>query len=271
MRVLLLSSLVAAATAFSCPAYYSRQLITRTAGHPIAQLVRVEKSDDDEGDDSDDTILQVSQVVDENGTAQPATGRSVASLQFMITNAMRAQLFELGYSAEEIDAMAPPRAAEIIATATPSSKLQQSKPKQKKDRFELQFTCNVCGGPNSHSISKHAYTKGTVVVTCPKCQSMHLVADHLNWIEDDFSNLEEFMAKRGTPVTKIADGDVAATAAAEVWEAEPEAEVEAKESPPIKPLDGITDEQALRIREAVRKNKQRRRIEKQAERASEDE
>ena len=73
-------------------------------------------------------------------------------------------------------------------------------------------------------------------------------------------------------MTKIADGDVAATAAAEVWEAEPEAEVEAKESPPIKPLDGITDEQALRIREAVRKNKQRRRIEKQqAERASEDE
>ena len=83
--------------------------------------------------------------------------------------------------------------------------------------------------------------------------------------------LSKFMAKRGTPVTKIADGDVAATAAAEVWEAEPEAEVEAKESPPIKPLDGITDEQALRIREAVRKNKQRRRIEKQAERASEDE
>ena len=51
MRVLLLSSLVAAATAFSCPAY-SRNLITRTTSHPIAQLVRVEKRDDDE-DDSD--------------------------------------------------------------------------------------------------------------------------------------------------------------------------------------------------------------------------
>ena len=100
--------------------------------------------------------------------------------------------------------------------------------------------CNVCEAPNSHSISNHAYAKGTVprpspahappmpclctayappmphprpahvpptprpcpaytiawpprqvLATCPGCQSAHLIADNLNWIEDDFRNLEE--------------------------------------------------------------------------------
>ena len=73
-----------------------------------AQLVRIEKPPDD-GDDGDDgdqepegTILSVSQVEDADGRTMEATGRSVASVQFMITRAMRAQLHELGYSAEDI-------------------------------------------------------------------------------------------------------------------------------------------------------------------------
>ena len=56
----------------------------------------------------------------------------------------------------------------------------QQKPKSKTDRFELQFTCNMCDSRNSHSISRHAYTKGTVIVTCPSCNATHLVADNLN-------------------------------------------------------------------------------------------
>ena len=77
-------------------------------------------------------------------------------------------------------------------------------------------------------------------------------------IEDDFKNLEQFMAKRGTPVTRIADGDVAATAAVAAAGEMP-AEEEAPAPAPPKPIDGVTDEQAARIREAVRANKQRRR------------
>ena len=98
--------------------------------------------------------------------------------------------------------MDPPRAASIIAKRVPSSKQAQKKPKSKRERFELQFTCNVCDAPNSHSISRHAYSKGTVLVTCPGCQSAHVIADNLNWIEDDFRNIEEYMARRGTPVTR---------------------------------------------------------------------
>ena len=79
------------------------------------------------------------------------------------------------------------------------------------DRFDMQFTCNLCGTRNEHSISRRAYTKGTVIVTCPGCNATHLVADNLNWIEDDFVNLEEYMAKQGTPITRIANDGVAAS------------------------------------------------------------
>jgi len=77
-------------------------------------------------------------------------------------------------------------------------------------------------------------------------------------IEDDFKNLEEFMAKRGTPVTRIASGDVAATAAATAAGRPAVTDATPAERPPDK-IDGITDEQAMRIREAVRANKRRRR------------
>lgn len=154
------------------------------------------------------------------------------------------------------------RAAKGASMADDSRRAQR--PKIKQDRFELQFTCNVCESRNSHSISRHAYTKGTVIVTCPQCNSTHLVADNLNWIEDDFQNLEEFMAKRGTPVTRITTGQEAATAASTAVAAltteddeQPEGATISEEAPDA--IEGISDEQALRIREAVRAAKRGRR------------
>ena len=152
------------------------------------------------------------------------------------------------------------RAALEPLNLEPDEQPAQKKEKTKRDRFELQFTCNMCNGRNVHSISRHAYTKGTVIVTCPSCNATHLVADNLNWIEDDFRNLEEYMEKRGTPVTKIADGDVAAAAAsAAAANLPPLADAEPAAKPQSKPIDGVTDEQAARIREAVRAQKRRNR------------
>jgi hypothetical protein len=134
----------------------------------------------------------------------------------------------------------------------------QTKQKTKQDRFVLQFVCNVCETKNTHSISRHAYNKGTVIVTCPGCNSTHLIADNLNWIEDDFRNLEEFMAKRGSPVTRVVTGGAGVTAAAEAAAQQTTPAVSRAEPSEIDKIDGITDEQALRIREAVRANKRRK-------------
>lgn len=246
----------------------------------VSHVSAIAEPDDDDGQQRQ---LAAAAALDEEARAvAAAVGGQSASVQFMMTAAMRAQLAALGYTEAEIDGLEPSRAAAIIQQATPSSKVPQRKPKSKRDRFELRFTCNVCGGANSHSISRHAYTQGTVIVQCPSCNSTHLIADNLNWIEDDFQNLEEFMAKRGTPVERVVTDGVAAAAAtraatqlaeeeAEEREAAGEEGAAAASPPAVKPLDGISDDQAARIREAVRANKQRRRQDQQARQAGEEE
>jgi len=210
----------------------------------------------DEGDDSAEAEAQIDEQA---RSIAAAVGGNAASVQFMITQRMRERLAELGYSKADIDALHPQRAAAIIQA---SSRVRQKKPKKKRSRFEIQFTCNVCDGPNAHSISYHAYRKGTVIVTCPTCNSTHLIADNLNWIEDDFRNLEEFMAKRGAPVTRVVNDGVAAAAAADAASLVDESDEEAADGDETStPMEGITDEQAARIREAVRAAKRGRHLE----------
>ena len=91
--------------------------------------------DDDTAADGDGTILSVSQVEDADGRTLEATGRSVASVQFMITRAMRAQLTSLGYTPEEVDRMDPPRAAAILAQSVPSSKQAQTRSRDHSGLF----------------------------------------------------------------------------------------------------------------------------------------
>ena len=85
------------------------------------------------------------------------------------------------------------------------------------------------------------------------------MADNLNWFEDDFVNLEQYMAKQGTPVTRIVQDGVAAAAAAAAAPAEEDEVAGAPAAPAISKLHGISDDQAARIRAAVRANKRRSR------------
>ena len=153
--------------------------------------------------------------------------------------------------------LVPPDAASGDAASA-----KQQKPKSQADRFLVEFTCNKCGNRNSHSISRLAYTKGTVIVTCPSCKASHLIADNLNWIEDDFKNIEAFMEKRGTPVTKLqAQNAPEGAVLGSIFEGRddaPASEDKEASSTGAQHLDGITDGMAARIREAVRANKRKR-------------
>jgi len=249
----------------ACPSPQAASLAYRGPGktaratQPLAQLVHTPGPvDDDEAPDG--RILRVSRVADGSGRAIEDTGRSVASVQFMITRAMREELVALGFSSAHVDAMEPSRAGAILAKRTPSKQAQR-KPKRKQSRFELQFTCNQCGCRNSHSISHHAYTRGTVIVTCPGCQSSHLIADHLNYIENDFQTLETYMQQRGSPVTRLVTDGRATAAVTEEAAAEVGARDGDGKEQVVAPLDGISPEQARRIREAVRGRKRRRQCE----------
>ncbi len=70
------------------------------------------------------------------------------------------------------------------------------------ERFELQYTCNICETRNSHKVSRMAYRNGIVIAVCKGCMAKHLIADNLGWTKylggfNGDKNIEEFMETMG--------------------------------------------------------------------------
>ncbi|CAC9493866.1 DNL zinc finger containing protein [Leishmania donovani] len=71
------------------------------------------------------------------------------------------------------------------------------------------FTCGPCDYRMVKRFSKHAYTKGIVIVECPNCRAKHLLADNLGWMEDTATNIEDILKAKGESFVRIggAEGD----------------------------------------------------------------
>ncbi|KAM3162272.1 DNL-type domain-containing protein [Lachancea thermotolerans] len=74
-----------------------------------------------------------------------------------------------------------------------------------KPQLMIAFTCKKCNNRSSHTMSKQAYTKGTVLIQCPGCKSRHLIADHLKIFSDDHITVEDIMNAKGESVSSTTD------------------------------------------------------------------
>lgn len=70
-----------------------------------------------------------------------------------------------------------------------------------KPMMMIAFTCKKCDTRSSHTMSKQAYTKGTVLIQCPGCKNRHLIADHLKIFRDDSVTVQDILAAKGESVS----------------------------------------------------------------------
>lgn len=76
------------------------------------------------------------------------------------------------------------------------------------DKFVMVYTCSICETRSAKTISKHAYYKGVVLVRCPGCENLHLVADRLGWFEDNGIDVESILKQKGEKVRFATAEDV---------------------------------------------------------------
>ncbi|PNW80911.1 hypothetical protein CHLRE_07g334851v5 [Chlamydomonas reinhardtii] len=74
-------------------------------------------------------------------------------------------------------------------------------------RIMMVFTCTKCDTRSTKAFSKQSYQNGVVLVRCPGCQKLHLVADHLGWFGEEPFVLHEHVAQLGGNVVRIAADD----------------------------------------------------------------
>ncbi|SCU93857.1 LANO_0E04984g1_1 [Lachancea nothofagi CBS 11611] len=74
-----------------------------------------------------------------------------------------------------------------------------------KPMMMIAFTCKKCDTRSSHTMSKQAYTNGTVLIQCPGCKSRHLISDHLKIFSDDRITVQDILNAKGESVSLTTD------------------------------------------------------------------
>lgn len=76
------------------------------------------------------------------------------------------------------------------------------------DKFTLMYTCTVCDTRAAKIISKQAYSTGVVLVRCPGCQNLHLIADRMGWFEDDSWDVQKLLNEHGQGAKLVTNDNV---------------------------------------------------------------
>ncbi|KAI5815450.1 DNL zinc finger-domain-containing protein [Pyronema omphalodes] len=84
-------------------------------------------------------------------------------------------------------------------------------PEPEKPSYQLTFTCRPCQERSTHTITKQAYHKGSVLIECPGCKNRHVITDNLKIFGETARTLEEILAANGEALKRgriLWNGDI---------------------------------------------------------------
>lgn len=82
--------------------------------------------------------------------------------------------------------------------------------KSSGEKYVMVYTCGVCDTRSSKKISKQGYHHGCVIIRCPNCSSLHLIADHIGAIDQGW-NVESFLKENGGNFKMVDDNVIELT------------------------------------------------------------
>ena len=92
--------------------------------------------------------------------------------------------------------------SEASETVSERERLRRER-RAKEPKMMAVFTCNRCETREQYIFSKTSYERGIVIVRCPGCENLHLVADNLGWFRDQPTNIEDLAREKGELSSRI--------------------------------------------------------------------
>ena len=66
----------------------------------------------------------------------------------------------------------------------------------------VMYTCRVCETRSARRVSRAAYERGSVLLRCPGCRGLHVLADHLGYFDDAAVDAAALLERRGERVRR---------------------------------------------------------------------
>ena len=117
-----------------------------------------------------------------------------------------------GDDSENHDGTSNAKGSAVTASEDPPDEVKIPGAQSGGKKLAIVYTCKVCETRSIKQFSEHSYENGVVLVRCPGCENLHLIADRLGMFEgsDDGTgwDIQKALARMGENVNVVNNDNV---------------------------------------------------------------